>query len=795
MNLSSDLISQFVKVTTNKDKKKTESVVYGTVVKYDGALYVKLDGSDLLTPMESTADVKDGERVTIMIKDHTATITGNITSPSARKDDVTDINNKVVSQGNDITLINNEITSIGNTITQQGNTIKQQGDTITSIDNTVTSQGNKISAIDNTVTAQGNTITAQGDKITSIGDQVTSQSNTITALGNTVEAQDTSIKTINSNMQIYNTSFQITDGVITGIKGVDTDWITTKNLEADHAIVGSLETKYADVDFANINQAAVTKLFTESGIIKDLVVSEGHITGELVGVTIKGDVIEGGTVKADKLVVLGSDGLYYKLNTDGVSTTAEQTEYNSLNGSVITAKTITAEKVNVDDLVAFGATIGGFHITQDSIYSGVKESIANTTRGIYFNNDGEFSFGDANNFFKFYKDTNGLYKLDISASSIKFATGKTVDMVIQESVDNIQIGGKNLLRGSNIIELYPDQLWENGHFKVGSGGDGVGSVVSIKDTPIPGIDNAVQILGNTTGNRDIAQTVTPMVADKEYTFSVWVKGTGKLYIRVGMNLDTGWTADKTLFQEDISYTTWTRFVKTFTTNSTIAERTMQFGIKGECAEILFVGPKLELGNKATDWTPAPEDVDTSISNVEDNFEGRLDDVNISIEAAQSSIDMLSNMISNLVTDSDGSSLMTQTPDGWTFNMSSITDNLTAIKDAMSTMDEENDATKNSLDSLTELINEVANKTAYITMSTDDNGDPCIELGKTDSLFKVRITNTAIDFLEGSNKLAYANNNTFYSETMVVKNELQIGEGPGFVWRTRENGNLGLVYVS
>lgn len=795
MNLSSDLISQFVKVTTNKDKKKTESVVYGTVVKYDGALYVKLDGSDLLTPMESTADVKDGERVTIMIKDHTATITGNITSPSARKDDVTDINNKVVSQGNDITLINNEITSIGNTITQQGNTIKQQGDTITSIGNTVTSQDNKISAIENTVTAQGNTITAQGDKITSIGDQVTSQSNTITALGNTIEAQDTSIKTINSNMQIYNTSFQITDGVITGIKGVDTDWITTKNLEADHAIIGTLETKYADVDFANINQAAVTKLFTESGIIKDLVVSEGHITGELVGVTIKGDVIEGSTVKADKLVVLGSDGLYYKLNTDGVSTTAEQTEYNSLNGSVITAKTITAEKVNVDDLVAFGATIGGFHITQDSIYSGVKESIANTTRGIYFNNDGEFSFGDASNFFKFYKDTNGLYKLDISASSIKFATGKTVDMVIQESVDNIQIGGKNLLRGSNITELYPDQLWENGHFKVGSGGDGVGSVVPIKDTPIPGIDNAVQILGNTTGNRDIAQTVTPMVADREYTFSVWVKGTGKLYIRVGMNLDTGWTADKTLFQEDIAYTTWTRFVKTFTTNSTIAERTMQFGIKGECTEILFVGPKLELGNKATDWTPAPEDVDTSISNVEDNFEGRLDDVNISIETAQSSIDMLSNMISNLVTDSDGSSLMTQTPDGWTFNMSSITDNLTAIKDAMSTMDEENDATKNSLDSLTELINEVANKTAYITMSTDDNGDPCIELGKTDSLFKVRITNTAIDFLEGSNKLAYANNNTFYSETTVVKNELQIGEGPGFVWGTRENGNLGLVYVS
>ena len=101
-----------------------------------------------------------------------------------------------------------------------------------------------------------------------------------------------------------------------------------------------------------------------------------------MGVTIKGELIEGGTVVADKLVVQGEDGLYYKLNTDGVSITAEQTEYNSLNGSVITAKSVTAEKISVSDLVAFGADIGGFHITTDAIYSGVKESVDNTTRGV-----------------------------------------------------------------------------------------------------------------------------------------------------------------------------------------------------------------------------------------------------------------------------------------------------------------------------------------------------------------------------------------------------------------------------
>ena len=80
----------------------------------------------------------------------------------------------------------------------------------------------------------------------------------------------------------------------------------------------------------------------------------------MVGVTIKGDLIEGNTIKADKLVVKGSDGLYYKLNVSAETVETEQTDQNSLNGSIITAKSITATKISVEDLVAFDATIGGF---------------------------------------------------------------------------------------------------------------------------------------------------------------------------------------------------------------------------------------------------------------------------------------------------------------------------------------------------------------------------------------------------------------------------------------------------
>ena len=88
MGLSNDIVSQFVKITNDTTETKKESIVYGTIVNYDGIKYVKIDGSDLLTPITSTADSQDGERVTVMIKNHTATVTGNVSSPAARTADV-----------------------------------------------------------------------------------------------------------------------------------------------------------------------------------------------------------------------------------------------------------------------------------------------------------------------------------------------------------------------------------------------------------------------------------------------------------------------------------------------------------------------------------------------------------------------------------------------------------------------------------------------------------------------------------------------------------------------------------
>ena len=98
MSLSHDIISEFVKVTNNNKEKPKEGIVYATIVQGSDGKYVKIDGSDLLTPADTTTDIEDGERVTVMIKDHKATVTGNVTSPSASGNRVDKVVDTVTEQ-------------------------------------------------------------------------------------------------------------------------------------------------------------------------------------------------------------------------------------------------------------------------------------------------------------------------------------------------------------------------------------------------------------------------------------------------------------------------------------------------------------------------------------------------------------------------------------------------------------------------------------------------------------------------------------------------------------------------
>lgn len=423
MGLSNDLISQFVKATKDDTKQKTESTVYGETVYYKGETYVKLDGSELLTPVKSTTDTIPGDRVAVMIKDHTATITGNLSSPSARKSQVDGIGNKI----SEFEIVIADKVSTKELDAERGR-----------IDDLIS---------DNVFIKE--TLTAHDANITNL----TTDNATINEKLDANEADISKLKTDKLDAEYASLNYakidelNATDAKIGSLQSVVGEFqnLTTTNFAAVNGLIDDLEAnklsakdaelKYVNINWSNIEKADIGEFFAKSGIIENITVGDATITGNLVGITISGDLIEGNTIVAEKLVIKGEDGLYYKLNTDGVKTETEQTDYNSINGTVIKAKSITATKIDVKDLVAFDATIGGFKITNNTIYSGVKETVDNTTRGIYLDNDGQIAFGDTNNYIKYYRNQNGDYKLEITAENILFGSEKkTVETVVNENI-------------------------------------------------------------------------------------------------------------------------------------------------------------------------------------------------------------------------------------------------------------------------------------------------------------------------------------------------------------------------
>lgn len=407
LGLSSELISQFAKITKDDKDKNRETTVYGTTVEYGGSIYVKIDGSELLTPVQTTAYTKPGERVIVLIKNHTATITGNISSPSARNEDIEGANEISAETKKKITefeiLLAYRITTTDLSA-------------VNAVINTLKAKVAKFTEM-SAVSADIETLRSKYANLDFV------MADDITALNADIEKLRSKIGTFAS---ISSEDLQAMYADIDNLKAYNADftYVSADRLSAYNAVIKNLNTTYANIDFSNIGKAAMEYFYSNSGLIKDVTVGDQTITGELVGVTISGDLIKGNTVIANKLVIKGTDGLYYKLNTDGMTTEAEQTDENSLNGSIIKAKSITASKISVTDLVAFGATIGGFNITTAAIYSGVKESIDNTTNGIYMDKDGQFVVGDSNSFIKYYKDSSGSYHLEIMADSIEMRASK-----------------------------------------------------------------------------------------------------------------------------------------------------------------------------------------------------------------------------------------------------------------------------------------------------------------------------------------------------------------------------------
>lgn len=139
MGLSNELISQFAKITNDNKKSRIDEVtLYGEVIEYEDSICVKFDGSEEITPVTTVvekddkgnpvnykygaASVKTGDRVSVNLKNHSATITGNLSDPPPGRAEVVINEDSIIAR---VDAVNVRIDGLG--VTVNGLTTFQNG--------------------------------------------------------------------------------------------------------------------------------------------------------------------------------------------------------------------------------------------------------------------------------------------------------------------------------------------------------------------------------------------------------------------------------------------------------------------------------------------------------------------------------------------------------------------------------------------------------------------------------------------------------------------------------------------
>ena len=363
MSIDRSILSEFIKATNdNKETKQTQ--LYGTVVTQGNSKCVKIDGSEIVTPVRSITDIKDDERVMVSIKDHMATVTGNMTNPSVGNDRVESAEGKIdrfdhLFAGN-ITTENIAAGSITADKILAGSitTDKLMAESIIA---------DKIAA--NAIESKhikADTIESSHIKADTI------ESSHIKA--NTIESDHIQSNTINSNH--INSNTINSDHIVAGS-------ITSENIATGTITAGSGIIAEGAIGSAQISSLDVAKL--ESGTIDT---SKIYIAGADGHLQLKGNrlqVFDGFGDRAVERVSVGDvngDGSKFGLRVRGVDGETILLDENGVTSEGITDGSITNNKISDD------ANIDGAKLNINSVVSKINEDGTETIQGTKIEVDG-----------------------------------------------------------------------------------------------------------------------------------------------------------------------------------------------------------------------------------------------------------------------------------------------------------------------------------------------------------------------------------------------------------------------
>lgn len=246
-------------------------------------------------------------------------------------------------------------------------------------------------------------------------------------------------------------------------------------------------------------------------------------------------------------------------------------------------------------------------------------------------------------------------------------TNKVWKQDITTAVNDIQIGGTNLIRNSNFFQKDTYWAYDTGTGTIISDNSVIGNVLVFKPT-----GGRLRVFANT---RNV------WVANEIYTVSFYAKASVA---------NTTITPSRSIADSASAVTlttTWKRYTGTIRSTATSDSGSLSFSVNNINATYYIAAVKLEKGNKATDWSPAPEDVDSSISAV-DNKVTTVSNQYTTLNQAVNSISATVNShTSQIATKADNSTVTTINN-----KVTSLTTDLSGFKTTVSNTY----ATKNSL---------------------------------------------------------------------------------------------------
>ena len=335
--------------------------------------------------------------------------------------------------------------------------------------------------------------------------------------------------------------------------------------------------------------------------------------------------------------------------------------------------------------------------------------------------------------------TTAESKITQNEKSISLAVSETTK--VNQKVDNLQIGGRNLLRNTafntfnywTIISANASIVDGWCEFTI----QGIWSGINQNFKPEKGVDYII--------------SYEAYLVDTEATSAF-------LECDFGSPDDArAITKNPTNYSKKIPYPTGVANFINFQLQSN------EVGKKWRIRNI-----KLEKGNKATDWTPAPEDVDNDLATTNNN-------------------------VSNLIhTTTDLSAQLNVTKQSIQSNVSEISqiqNNIATMKKETSTSIEQTNKSISAVISSTNILQEKVNgsnetiKNINTNFGFDAEG---MTIGKSDSHFKTKISNERFSFTENGNEVAYFANKKMYITDGQFTNSMRVGD---FAFVPRANGSL------